>query len=195
MKLPRTPLDLEAHRPQLMKFARLQLRDEGAAEDAVQETLLAALKGEASFAGQSTVRTWLIAILKHKIIDHIRRTSRERPLDIPLDELDPGDFDDCFAADGHWREEPARWGNPDQALEQSRFFEALEQCLAGLPKSTARAFMMREVMGLDTAEICKELKISTSNCWVMLYRARMSLRECLDLNWFGKNPPDTPART
>ena len=170
-----------------MKFALLQLRDPSAAEDAVQEALVAALQGAASFAGQSSVRTWLIGILKHKIIDHIRKSSRERPMAVPLEELDTSDFDDCFAADGHWHETPSNWGHPDLSLEQSRFFAALERCLAGLPANTARAFTMREVMGLETDEICKDLKISTSNCWVMLYRARMSLRECLELNWFG-NP-------
>ena len=170
-----------------MKFALLQLRDPSAAEDVVQETLVAALQGAASFAGQSSVRTWLVGILKHKIIDHIRQSSRERPMALAPEELVTADFDDCFAADGHWNETPANWGHPDLSLEQSRFFAALERCLAGLPANTARAFTMREVMGLETDEICKELKISTSNCWVMLYRARMSLRECLEINWFG-NP-------
>ena len=184
---PPTPLELESHRPQLLRFALLQLRDEGAAEDAVQDTLVAALQGAASFAGQSSLRTWLIGILKHKVIDHLRRAGRERPLSdvLPAEEADTGDFDALFAADGHWAEAPAHWGNPDQALQQGRFFEALERCLQGLPKKTGQAFMMREVMGLETTEICKELRISSSNCWVMLYRARMSLRECLEQTWIG----------
>jgi RNA polymerase sigma-70 factor (ECF subfamily) len=185
LKTPAAHLELETHRPQLLRFAQMQLRDQGAAEDAVQETLVAALQGASSFAGQSSVRTWLIGILKHKIIDHLRRSAREKPLAVPAEELDLSDFDAAFAADGHWNEAPADWGSPDQSLEQSRFFQALERCLEGLPKTTARAFMLREVMGLETAEICKELQISASNCWVMLYRARMSLRECLDMNWFG----------
>ncbi len=180
----KSPLELEAHRPQLLRFALLQLRDESAAEDAVQETLVAAIQGAASFSGQSTVRTWLIGILKHKVIDHLRRISRERPLVLPDAETDLTDFDALFAADGHWAEVPAAWGNPDQSLEQSRFFEALERCLDSLPKATARAFMLREVMGVETDEICKELQISPSNCWVMLYRARMSLRLCLEQTWF-----------
>lgn len=180
----KTPLELETHRPQLLRFALLQLRDESAAEDAVQETLVAAIQGAASFAGQSSVRTWLIGILKHKIIDHLRRISRERPLALPDTETDLTDFDALFAADGHWAEAPGAWGNPDQSLEQNRFFEALERCLTGLPKATARAFMLREVMGVETDEICKELQISASNCWVMLYRARMSLRLCLEQTWF-----------
>jgi len=187
LKTPAEALELEKHRPQLLRFALMQLRDPGSAEDAVQETLVAALQGAGGFAGQSSVRTWLIGILKHKIIDHLRRTAREKPLEGLPEELDLSDFEAIFAEDGHWREAPADWGNPDQSLEQARFFQALERCLEGLPPNTARAFMLREVMGLETAEICKELKISTSNCWVMLYRARMSLRQCLDMNWFG-NP-------
>jgi RNA polymerase sigma-70 factor (ECF subfamily) len=180
-----TPLELEAHRPQLLRFAMLQLRDEGAAEDAVQETLVAALQGASGFAGQSSLKTWLIGILKHKLIDHLRRAGRERPLSeaLPAQETDTADFDALFAGDGHWAETPADWGNPDQALQQGRFFEALERCLQGLPRKTGQAFMMREVLGFETTEICKELGISSSNCWVMLYRARMSLRECLEQSW------------
>ena len=184
------PLELDAHRPQLLRFAMLQLRNESAAEDAVQETLVAAIQGAAGFAGQSSLRTWLIGILKHKIIDQIRRASRERPLSEVLtgDDGDAGDFDALFAADGHWAEPPADWGNPDQALQQERFFEALERCLQGLPRKTGQAFTMREILGFETTEICKELRISPSNCWVMLYRARMSLRLCLEQTWVQGSP-------
>lgn len=180
-----TPLELQAHRPQLLRFALLQLKDESAAEDAVQETLVAAIQGAAGFAGQSSLKTWLVGILKHKIIDHLRRAGRERPMSevLPGNDGDAGDFDALFAADGHWAEPPADWGSPDQALQQERFFEALERCLQDLPKKTGQAFMMREMLGLDTTEICKELRISPSNCWVMLYRARMSLRLCLEQTW------------
>ena len=185
-----TPLELQAHRPQLLRFAMLQLRDESAAEDAVQDTLVAAIQGAAGFAGQSSLRTWLVGILKHKIIDQLRRAGRERPLSALLsgDDGDAGDFDALFAADGHWVEPPAEWGSPDQALQQERFFEALERCLQGLPKKTGQAFMMREMLGFETAEICKELRISPSNCWVMLYRARMSLRLCLEQTWVQGSP-------
>ena len=178
------PLELDAHRPQLLRFAMLQLRNESAAEDAVQETLVAAIQGAAGFAGQSSLRTWLIGILKHKIIDQIRRASRERPLSEVLtgDDGDAGDFDALFAADGHWAEPPADWGNPDQALQQERFFEALERCLQGLPKKTGQAFTMREILGFETTEICKELRISPSN------RARMSLRLCLEQTWVQGSP-------
>jgi RNA polymerase sigma-70 factor (ECF subfamily) len=180
------PLEIERHRPQLVKFAMLQLRNATAAEDVVQDTLLAALQSGSSFAGQSSVKTWLVGILKHKIIDLIRKRSREQPLESADDETDIEDVQDAvYRQDGHFRESPAAWGNPEAALDQRRFFEVLERCMEGLPKKTARAFLMREVMGLETEEICKELAITTSNCWVLLYRARMALRECLEGRWFA----------
>lgn len=182
------PLELERHRPHLVRFALMQLRDASAAEDAVQETLLAAIQGAARFGGQSTVRTWLIGILKHKIIDHHRRAAREQPLREDDSELATEDLDAMFAGDGHFAEAPADWGNPQQALEQSRFYEALERCMQGLPKNTARAFMMREVLGMPTEDICKELAITSTNCWVLLYRARMGLRACLEKGWFAGTP-------
>ncbi len=180
-----TPLELERHRPYLLRFALLQLRDRVAAEDAVQDTLLAAIQGAAQFAGQSSVRTWLVGILKHKIIDGIRRTVRERPVEHRAETEGAEDLDAFFADDGHFAESPEEWASPERSLEERRFFEALERCLQSLPKKTASAFTLRELIGMDTDEICKELGISSSNCWVMLYRARMSLRACLERTWFN----------
>jgi RNA polymerase sigma-70 factor (ECF subfamily) len=177
-----TPLELERHRPYLLRFALLQLRDRSAAEDAVQETLLAAIQGASRFAGQSSVRTWLVGILKHKIVDGVRKASREQPIESLEDRGE--DMDAFFADDGHFAEAPQPWANPESSLEEKGFFDALERCLQSLPPNTARAFTMREVMGLETDEICKELRISASNCWVMLYRARVSLRACLERTWF-----------
>ncbi len=175
--------DLDSHRPQLLKYAMLQLRNHAQAEDAVQETLVAALKGAGSFAGGSSVRTWLIGILKHKIIDSIRKTSREQSLD--ANEASAEDMDLMFRPDGHYADKPVDWGNPEESLSRQRFFTALQDCMDSLPTTTARAFAMREVMGLETGEICSALSISTSNCWVLLFRARMKLRECLERNWIG----------
>lgn len=172
---------VEGERPYLLRYARLQLRDGHAAEDAVQETLLAALAGEAGFAGRSNLRTWLTGILKHKIIDALRRLAREAPL--PEEE---GETDALFDGRGHWREPPGPWQDPDASLQQKQFLAALERCLAGLPQKTARAFMMREHLGLETGEICKELGVTPTHCWVLLYRARMALRECLQQSWFAK---------
>jgi len=175
---------LERQRPYLLRFAALQLRDPNAAEDAVQETLVAALVGEANFAGRSNLRTWLTGILKHKIIDSIRRAAREPTAGADLD--DEAAFDQLFRANGHWKDRPAAWDEPHGALEQKQFLGVLEQCLARLPEKTARVFMLREHLGLDTGEICKELGITPTHCWVLLYRARMALRSCLDERWFDK---------
>ena len=169
---------VEEERPYLLRYASLQLRDALAAEDAVQETLVAALAGESGFEGRANLRTWLTGILKHKIVDAIRRMSREEPV------AGIEDLDALFDATGHWDEPPVAW--PENTLEQKQFFAVLEECLKGLPAKTAQAFMMREHMGFDTDEICKELAVTPTHCWVLIYRARMALRECLQTNWFRK---------
>ncbi len=162
------------------------MRDAATAEDCVQEALLAALSGETNFAGRSNLRTWLTGILKHKIVDTIRRQSRERPAAEPGADGESGEFDGLFDSRGHWQEAPDAWEQPEGALGQKQFLAALEQCLRALPERTARVFMMREHLGLETAEICKELGITATHCWVMLHRARMALRLCLATNWFEK---------
>jgi RNA polymerase sigma-70 factor (ECF subfamily) len=177
--------EVEKQRPYLVRYATLQLRDPEAVQDAVQETLLAALAGEASFGGRSNLRTWLTGILKHKIVDTIRRQSRETTLSGDA-EGDGSEFDALFEANGHWVEHPAAWRDPDALLEQKQFFAALEECLKKLPKKAAQVFMMREHLGAETPEICKELSVTPTHCWVLLYRARMALQLCLDKNWFGK---------
>lgn len=179
---------LEAMRPQLVRFAQLQLRNQSLAEDAVQDALLAVLEKPERFAGQSAFRTYVTGILKYKIIDALRASTRERQIEPGDDQSDEDFVDALFIADGHTREMPRQWGDPDGALEQKDFFRVLEVCLEKLPAKTARIFMMREWLELETDEICKELAISTSNAWVLLYRARLRLRECLDLNWFGNCP-------
>jgi RNA polymerase sigma-70 factor (ECF subfamily) len=158
-----------------LRFASLELRNREAAEDAVQETLLAALAAEKSFAGRSNLRTWLTGILKHKIVDAMRRSSRERPAET---ELGTDDLDALFDSSGHWRDPPQPW--PEQAYEQKAFAEALELCLGMLPARTGQVFLMREHLGYETEDICKELAITPTHCWVLLYRARMALRQCLE---------------
>lgn len=183
------PEAIEAERAYLLRYASLQLRNPAQAEDAVQETLLAALEGLERFSGRSSLRTWLTGILKHKIIDHLRRGGRERPLSNDDDERAESEIVDAlFAEDGHWRGVPADWGSPAKALENSRFWKAFELCLQRLPARTARVFTMREVMEMSTDDICQELEISTTNCWVMLHRARLTLRECLEMTWFDGQP-------
>ena len=183
-----TPAEVEQFRSYLMRYALLQLRDPTSAEDVVQETLLAAIEGSARFSGKSAIKTWLTGILKHKIVDQVRRHSREQPLvqgdDDERSEADV--IDALFRADGHWQNAPLNWGDPGKALENKKFWEIFEMCAKLMPAKTARVFMMREVLELSTEEICKELGITATNCWVMLHRARLSLRECLESKWFGK---------
>jgi RNA polymerase sigma-70 factor (ECF subfamily) len=179
-------LQLEQMRPSLLRFAMLQLRNDTLAEDAVQEALLAVLEKPDNFAGQSSLRTYVTGILKFKIIDCLRASGKEKQLIVEDDESEADLIDSLFKADGHTVDRPRDWGNPDATLEQKDFFRVLEICLEKLPAKTARVFMMREWLELDTEEICKELELSTSNVWVVLYRARLRLRECLDLNWFGR---------
>ena len=176
---------VENQRAYLLRYASMQLRNPDAAEDVVQEALLAALTAEASFGGRSNLRTWLTGILKHKIVDAIRKAGREVAAGSLDEDPEIEELGYKFKANGHWRDPPAPWESPDSALEQKQFRAALEKCLQGLPARTAQAFMMREHMGLETGEICKELDVTPTHCWVLLYRARMSLRQCLETTWFG----------
>ena len=170
--------ELETQRGYLLRVARLQLRDPALAEDVVQDTLAAALAAQQGFTGKSSVKTWLTGILKHKIVDAIRRKQREPVAASTLDdEADLEDFEGLFGERGGWRESPADWGDPEAALSRRQFFDVMELCMERLPPNTARVFLMREVMELETAEICKELSITANNLWVILYRARMTLRE------------------
>jgi len=181
--------ELEALRPDLLRFARLQLRDAAAAEDAVQETLLAALTGSHRFESRSSYKTWLIAILRNKIIDIIRGQSREIAASSLADDEAGDDLltETLFDQRGHWQTaaRPGRWADPDASMEQRQFWAVFEACLDHLPEKTARVFMMREVLGFETDEICKETGISSSNCWVVLHRARLGLRACLESGWFA----------
>jgi RNA polymerase sigma-70 factor (ECF subfamily) len=179
-------IELDTHRRYLLRVARLQLRDGDLAEDVVQETLLAAVAGRTGFSGRSSIRTWLTGILKHKIVDAIRHKQR-RPSVVSLSDamLDADVPDEMFTAEGAWKVAPSDWGNPETALAQSEFMEVLARCLDKLPPATARVFTMREILELDTHEICKELSITANNVWVILHRARVSLRQCLEQNWFA----------
>ena len=176
---------LAALRPTLLAIARMQLRNETWAEDVVSETFVAALEGSRKFAGHSQVKTWVVGILKHKIIDQFRRTKREVSTDAQLEAAQVETFDELFAADGHRLNSPLDWGDPEESLNRTQFFEVLQMCVDKLPAGLARIFMMREWLDYETDEICKELGITSTNCFVMLFRARMRLRECLEMQWFG----------
>jgi RNA polymerase sigma-70 factor (ECF subfamily) len=177
--------ELAELRQPLLRFAKLQLRNDSMAEDVVSETMLAMLEKPASFEGRSSLRTYATGILKFKIIDVLRQRGREVHVE-PLPEQSIDDaLDALFLADGHWREPPQAWQEPERALEQSQFFEVLQLCVDRLPAKIGRVFMMREWLEQDISDICRELAITENNCSVMLFRARLLLRECLDRKWFG----------
>ena len=173
---------VEALRPQLLRFARTQLRNEAWAEDAVSESLLAALERPQSFGGQSQLKTWLVGILKHKVVDQLRRHTREATIMVGDDGEDLDES--LFKADGHWHDPPQDWGDPDAACSRRQFFEVLEACCEQLPPVQARVFMMREWLELDADEICQEMGLTVGNLWVLLHRARLRLRSCLQARWF-----------
>ena len=172
------------HQP-LLRFAKMQLRNDSLAEDVVSETMLAILEKPDNFEGRSSLRTYATGILKFKIIDVIRKKGREVHIE-PLDEQSMDDaMDALFAKNGHWQEPPPAWQQPERALEQAQFFEHLQICVDRLPAKVGRVFMMREWLERNVDDICTELDITSNHCGVLLYRARMQLRDCLERNWFG----------
>ncbi|MGJ7457625.1 sigma-70 family RNA polymerase sigma factor [Halomonas sp. RA08-2] len=176
---------LAAVRPRLLSFARLHLRDNALAEDAVQEALMAAIEKDASFAGRSGYETWVFGILKYKILDIMRFQKRQGRWQTLDDESDDDAIDRQFQQNGRWQVDarPESWGNPDKAFENEHFWQVFDACMITLPDNIARVFSLRELMGLSTEEICRELDIKENNCWVILHRARLRLRACLQQGW------------
>ncbi len=174
----------------LFKFAIMRLRDPARAEDMVQETFLAALKGGRSFAGRSAEKSWLVGILKNKICDYYRKASRETSFtDLGFY---AGGESEQFVPEGGFQGEwvqdlaPQEWPEAGASLDKEVFWKTFHDCSAKLPKNAAAVFNLREVDGVESREICSMLNISENNLWVMLHRARMALRRCLETNWFGK---------
>ncbi|MBI1733439.1 MAG: sigma-70 family RNA polymerase sigma factor [Gammaproteobacteria bacterium] len=171
---------LDRHGDALYAYALVRTRNAATAEDLVQEALLAAFAGRDAFKGESAERTWLTGILKHKVIDHLRRRGREVPL---VEERDypAGVEDACFDERGHWQVDVRDWSRPDRALEQDELRAALRDCIAALPERLGMLFVLREVDGMETDELLAALNISSANnLWVMLSRARLRLRACLE---------------
>jgi RNA polymerase sigma-70 factor (TIGR02943 family) len=182
---------VDEHGDYLFKFALARLRDPQRAEDAVQETFLAALKGGQNFAGRSAEKSWLVGILKNKIYDYFRKASRETTFtDLQFYNDEESDrFVPDGPGTGGWIHEsaPQEWPKAGENLDNELFWKAYRDCAGKLPKNVAAVFNLRELDGLESREICAMLNISDSNLWVMLHRARMALRRCLETNWFAKN--------
>jgi RNA polymerase sigma-70 factor (ECF subfamily) len=182
---------VDEHGDYLFKYALLRLRDAARAEDLVQDTFLAALKGGKNFAGRSAEKTWLVGILKNKIADHFRKASREKSFtDLAFyDDEEKNNFVAEGLSGGSWLNDhaPADWTpNPGAALDNEAFWKTFRECASKLPKNINSAFCLREIDEVESSEICRMLNISENNLWVMLHRARMALRRCLEANWFGK---------
>lgn len=193
----KTPIDIDParwvddHGDCLFRYAVSRVRDEAAAEDIVQDTLLSALRSLESYAGKAAERTWLVGILKNKVADHFRKGAREvafDPTETDLSEFDPM-FERTDEWENHWHDtlSPRIWNrSPEESLEQTEFFGVLQDCLAKLPERVANAFTLREMNDIDAVEVCEILGLTQSNFWVMMHRARMSLRRCIEINWFVK---------
>ena len=167
----------------LYGYAFYRVYEATVAEDLVQETFLAALHSFKNFQYRSSIKTWLTGILKHKIVDHFRKKAKEQQ----IDDIEPNinKLDDLFTKNGQWKIKPANWNaDPQKLYDQKEFIKILHKCLSELPGRQASAFILREIVGENTKEICKILDISTTNSWVLLHRARMYLRRCLEINWF-----------
>ena len=181
---------LIALRANMLRFAQLQLRNTETAEDMVQDAIEAALRHSSSFAGRSTLKTWVFAILRNRIIDHLRQAARSVPMSSLVDDTDDWQerLETLFNDRGGWREgtRPVAWPNPEESMQTLQFWAVFEACLDHLPANTGRVFMMREFLGFETDEICAQLALSTSNCHVILHRARLKLRGCMESGWGRK---------
>jgi RNA polymerase sigma-70 factor (ECF subfamily) len=180
-ELPEPAEWLSRYGDALYRYALDRLRRSHEAEDAVQETLLAALKARGEFRGRSHPRTWLMGILKRKVVDRQRAAARAAHTAF---ETDLNDLDTWFNSWGKWRKPPGRWDDPATAAERAEFWGVVRRCLARLPPRTAEAFTMRSLDDRPPAEVCRKLTISASNLWVLLHRARLQMVRCLDLHWF-----------
>jgi len=177
---------VDQHGDYLFSFALFRVQDQAAAEDLVQETFIAALQNYKNYKGQASERTWLTAILKNKLIDYLRKQIREQPTDDIERFLNMSE--DLFNAAGKWVNGPGKWSfAPSVLYDKKEFWQALRRCLELLPKRLAQAFILREMDGMSHQEICKVLGISSSNSWVILYRARMGLKKCLGTSWFDRD--------
>ncbi len=181
---------LERHGDYLFRYALSRIHQREAAENLVQEALVAGFRARASFAGASSERTWLVGILKNKIVDHFRRHYRDRSL---VEELTRRAPDPRFSRMGRWLKRPETWADePSGPAQRNEFWDAFRTCLSLMPRAMAQAFSLHEIDRMDGRSICDLMSITPSNLWVMLYRARMRLRDCLTARWFNPSSSTPP---
>lgn len=177
---------LTLHGNVLYRYVLVRVRNIEIAEDLVQETFLAALKAKENFAGQSSEQTWLIGILKHKMVDYFRALAREKTQKLKEQYKDEGN-DHYFDQQGSWNIDLSYWSQPDKSMQQEQFIQTLAQCIDKLPKRMAQLFVLCELDNMSNEEVCDLMSISTmNNFWVMQSRTRVQLRHCLDVNWVNK---------
>ena len=181
---------LDSHGDYLYRYALVRVRDASVAEDLLQETLLAGVGGHQAHAGRSSERTWLVGIMKHKVIDHFRHAARNAPFQSSGERDDERDcFEESGPWRGHWREDraPNSWTtDAGQCFESAEFWETFDRCLSQLPHQMSIAFTLREIDGLTSTEICEILNVTPNNLCVLLHRSRTKLRELLEANWFSR---------
>jgi len=178
---------IEQYSDYLYNYARIRVHNSEIAEDLVQETFLSALHARKNFEGRSTEKTWLTAILKNKIIDHYRKKSRQKE-DSYSQKESPYEQEGDFP--GQWIESraPKSWDHDTQDLLQNQEFQEIyEQCMGHLPEKQASIFTLKVIEDMPTKDICKDFEITPSNLWVILHRARVQLRECLEKIWIKNN--------
>lgn len=169
----------------LFRFALLRVRDRAVAEDLVQEAMLGALQSHEQFRGQSTEQTWLIGILRHKIVDHFRRSEREQR---SKGSEDRG-LDEFFDQKNLWIKAPGNWpSGPLSPAEKAELRRVIDLCASKLPQNLAAVFTLRELEKMETPEICKALHLTPTNLWTRVHRMRMMLRMCLEIHWLGEKP-------
>ncbi len=171
----------------MFRYALARVRDNATAEDLVQDALLAAIGALDTFKGGSTEQTWLIGILRHKVLDYFRKSAREQPIEFDRNQSSTerdGDFDE----QGSWAVPIADWRTPEKSVERDEFWQILRGCLDTLPDNLRTVFSLRELDGLETDQLMETLDISTkNNLWVMLSRARKGIQKCLQDKWFGRS--------
>ena len=175
---------VDEHGDYLFRFAVKQLKNTSLAEDMVQDTLVSAMTAKNSFSSISSVRTWLTAIMKNKIVDYWRRHGREISIsDLMNESEEDSSVDDFFDKTGHWAEMPNVYPNPDSALENKQFWGIFEHCLSKLRPQQAEVFLAKEVHGMDNDEISESYSLNSNNVWVLMHRARVALGKCLEIHW------------
>ncbi|MFQ5449438.1 MAG: sigma-70 family RNA polymerase sigma factor [Nitrospinaceae bacterium] len=169
----------------MFRYTLVRVKDTEMAEEIVQTTFYAALQGIDNFAGRSSEKSWLFGILKHKIMDYFREAKKNKKYDLSYED-DPNPYE--YDAAGNWKEMPHNWDlDPEKATENQQLTKALAGCLDGLSEKFRQIFVLKEIEGLTTEEICNDFNIKPTNLWVILHRARNQLKKCLEIRWFNKD--------